>query len=283
MALEPIGYGDNPKTEDNLTGRRPEPTPDEWERIKRHRAKRARELKKARRSRNIMIFLGLLIVIALVSMVVVFVCRIDTVEFEGNNIYSDEELEETLTAGKYCSNSVYFFLYYNYFGKSNIPFISDIRVKLEGLSKVKVTVEELEPVGRVKAKDDYVYFDRRGTVITVSDRELSEVPLVEGFSLSDYKKGEVLPVEDKNLLEGIITILVQSDNLDIPVSGVKVSDNGNISLFSGNIEVKLGANKKITEKMSLTKVLLNEIKGKSGILHMEDYDGSNGTRNFEER
>ena len=62
-----------------------------------------------------------------------------------------------------------------------------------------------------------------------------------------------------------------------------MSDNGNISLFSGNIEVKLGANKKITEKMSLTKVLLNEIKGKSGILHMEDYDGSNGTRNFEER
>ena len=236
----------------------------------------------SRRRKRHRILLTVLFLVAACAAILVFGCRANTVSVTGSTIYTDEEIAKLLTSEKYCKNTIYAYFYYNYRYGQEIPFIKSVKVKLSGLTSLSVTVTEYDIRGYVSYADSNLYFDETGRIIGNSDKIIEGVPSVSGFDFDVAEVGEMLPIEDLHLLDAILSITAEAKEFGITLTDITCADNGTITATCGSIQVKLGLPENIDEKMNLTAVLLKQVEGRSGILHMEDYDGTNGTRSFEE-
>lgn len=225
--------------------------------------------------------LGLLIIAGITALVVVYGCRTRTVTVNGSTLYSEDDVAQMLVSRKHCDNSLFFCLYYDLWYKDDFPLISSIHVKMNSLTSLEVTIKEKEIAGYVLYDSKYAYYDTNGTVLILSDSELTEVPSLSGFSFDSIEVGQSLPIEDSNLLSDVLEVnsAVKKENMGI--KSVSFDSKGSITINTETIEIRLGQGEHLEEKLGLAGVLLKKLDGKSGILHLEDYDGTNGNRSFE--
>ena len=73
--------------------------------------------------------------------------------------------------------------------------------------------------------------------------------------------------------------MINKDN--IPPDKVIYDADSNITLIYGDIEVWLGKDEHLEEKMNTLASIMQEMDGLSGILHLEEYDSSRSGVIFE--
>ena len=103
---------------------------------------------------------------------------------------------------------------------------------------------------------------------------MKEAPLVTGLSFDSAQLHEILPVADKSVFYTILGISRMINKYDITPDAVNFDENMQITLTYKELTVDLGADQQIEEKLARVAAILPSLEGKSGILHMEDYDGS---------
>lgn len=222
----------------------------------------------------------ILTVIAIFVVVNVFV--VNNVKVEGNELYDEQLITDTVLNDEYSWNSLYVLLKYTFVDIENVPFIDTMEVSLEDPQTLKIKVYEKGMLGYlyIAAIGENAYFDKDGFVIETSTRIVEDIPKIEGIVCDEVVLYEKLPIDNQKLRELLtLTQALKRDGLDPDIIhfGLKQSP----VLSYGNKEVWLGSIEMLTQKVARLKEIMPNLEGLAGILHMEDWSEESANIIFE--
>lgn len=223
---------------------------------------------------------GIIFVAALLF--VLIACNVKNYIFVGNTVYQEDEIKRLVVTERYDTNVVVGSIMSYIVPKKGIPFVSRIRIKPAGLNAVKVEITEKELFGASQIEDGrYVYYDSKYNVSEVSERLVEGVKMIELPALTkEPEAGKRLPVDD-GTLKSLEILDRELPKREVSVDGTRLSDDGSIVLYKGNIEIRLGQRANLAEKIQRLPYILPTIENQSGILHLEDFSEENTDVVFE--
>lgn len=224
------------------------------------------------------------VIVMLVAGVYAFIesFHITAVEVEGNAHYSAEQIKEMVMSSKFSDNSI--FLSWQYRNKSitDVPFVERIDVSVVDKNTVKITVYEKALAGYVQYLGSYMYFDKDGIVVESSDVLTPGIPEVSGLQFNHVILHEPLPVDNEDIFQEILNITNLLNKHGLVATKIQFDTFYDVTLHFDNVRVLVGEDADLDQiVMSLTGILPH-LKGKSGVLHMENFSESNKTVTFEE-
>ena len=244
-------------------------------------------IKEKRRKKRLLkkVLIGILVfmvlsVIAVFVVVNVFVVK--NVKVEGNELYEEQLITDTVLNDEYSWNSLYVLLKYTFIDIENVPFIDTMEVSLADPQTLKIKVYEKGMLGYlyIAAIGENAYFDKDGFVVETSTRIIEGVPKIEGITCDEVVLYEKLPIDNQKLRELLtLTQTLKRDGLepDIIHFGMKQSP----VLSYGNKEIWLGSIELLTQKVTRLKEIMPNLEGLAGILHMEEWTEESANIIFE--
>lgn len=232
--------------------------------------------------RRRIIRLGIAGVVLAAVLVVVFLFRIDrdAVVVYGNTYHTSEEIVSGLVNDALTENTLYFLWHYRD-GEipDSIPFLSSLHVQMKSWSGVEVQVTEKEPVAYVD-KGGYVYIDNEGTVVQICDEVYAGVPIVTGASVGEVNLYQKLATESSAQLRTILSLTQLLSYQELTAKEIRFGENMDITVFIDTVQIQLGQDEYLEEKVANLKKILLNLEGQSGTLHMESFTGKGETVAF---
>ena len=203
------------------------------------------------------VFLSLFCLIGASVLIVWKVFTVQTVVVEGNEYYSDGQIQKMVLSDPNSWNSLYMFLKYRFLEGEEIPFVDSLEVSLDDPHTLRVHVYEKGMIGYlyISAINQNAYFDTDGFVVETSKEIIENVPQVEGLDCDKVVLYEKLPLEKKEVVP----------------DKIQFGGSGEISLNYGDIQVLLGQSDNLTQKILRLSYILPELSGKKGVLHIENW------------
>ncbi len=221
------------------------------------------------RIKKILIGFGILIIVCLGLIGIDQYYTIDQVMIEGNIHYTQDQIKEMVMDGFLGDNSIYLSLTYRNQKIENIPFIQSMDVEIINHNTIKISVYEKALAGYVKYLNNYMYFDKDGYVVESSNQTTSTIPMVTGLSFDHIVLYEKLPVENEEIFQQILNVTQLLVKHKVAVDKIYFDHNYNMTLYCGEIRVKLGENNDLEYKIMQLPGILLEIVGESGTLNLE--------------
>ncbi|MBQ3546606.1 MAG: cell division protein FtsQ [Lachnospiraceae bacterium] len=233
---------------------------------------------------KIVIFISVTLMLILVILVLA-VQRIDDKDIfiEGNKKYTKEEMIQYIFDSKWDRNP--FVLFYNTKFKEikEIPFVDTYEVEILSLDSVKVTVYEKKMIGYVTYMGTNMYFDKDGMVVENSVEVIEGIPPVTGLEFDRIVLNEKIPVEDEEVFDVVLDITQALDKYEIIVDKIYISEDNEVTLFKENIEVMLGKNKDINDKVRSLNDMMPKLEGLNGTLDIREYNENNTGYTFKKK
>lgn len=260
--------------------------------IKDYHTNRKWRTKKEKRFKAMKIFLGVFTFFVLVFLIMFYTNQIKSVEVEGNEYYSEKEIEELIINTPLEKNAWYLFWEYKYGKPDSIPFIDTIEVSVKGNGKVHITVYEKSIIGMVEYLDSYIYFDKDGILVECIKSEKMEngnvpeniksIPEITGLDFSNLVLHEKLPVKDSNVFVTILTLSQMLKKNSLMPDKINFNKDLDIVLYFGEAKVSLGTDDNLAEKIIRLSSIVDKLEGRKGILHMENFNEDTKNITFEE-
>ncbi len=227
----------------------------------------------------------LIVLIAAISALSYFAHNytITNVYVDGNVHYTDEEIMNMVMTDKLDRNSMYLSLKYRDKEITGVPFIEKMDVEILSPDTIRINVYEKAIAGYVKYLDRYIFFDRDGIVVETSEQPSDDVPLVLGLSFDYIVLHEKLPVENENVFKEVLDITQLLNKYDLKADKIFFDSDFHLYIYFDEVEVSLGTNDNIDEKVIQLQYILPELQGKSGILEMSEYDSNTQNITFEQK
>ena len=229
--------------------------------------------KKRRRFKNVLIGIFIFLLIAAISaLIIVKVFVVKNVKIEGNELYDEQLITDTVLNDKYSWNSLYVLLKYTFVDIEDVPFIDTMEVSLANPQTLKVKVYEKGMLGYlyISAIGENAYFDKDGFVVETSSRIIEHVPKIEGLVCDEVVLYEKLPIDNQTLRE-LLTLTQALKRADLEPDVIHFGLKHSPVLTYGNKEVWLGSIELLTQKVERIKVNFPKLEGMAGILHMENW------------
>lgn len=198
--------------------------------------------------------------------------RVTEVTVTGNEHYSEEEIKEMILKDGLTGNSLFLALKYHNKEISDVPFIESMSVEVVSPHSIRITVYEKALAGCVEYLGNYMYFDREGIVVESSSETTQGIPIVTGLSYGYIVLYERLPVEDEEIFKEILSITQLLEKYQIEADKIRFDTEKNVTLYFGEAKAALGTKENIDQKMMQLSHIIPELEGKSGVLHMEEYN-----------
>lgn len=231
-------------------------------------------MNKRRKRKKRIIRLGIAGIFLAVILAVFFLFRVRTVSVYGNDMHLAEEISAGLINDTFTKNTLYLLWEYRD-GEvpDTLPFLNSLQIQMKSPSQIEVVVQEKKPVGYLD-KGSCVYFDRDGLVIQITDEASLEVPIITGVTTEEpvlYKK---LPTESSAQLRTILSLTQLLEYHELDAKEIRFSENMEITVFIKKIQVNLGQDEYLEEKVANLKSILGKLsEEESGILHLESFTG----------
>lgn len=212
----------------------------------------------------------ILVVIAVFVVINVFVVK--TVKVEGNELYDEQLITETVLNDEYSWNSLYVLLKYTFIDTEEVPFIDTMEVKLNNPQSLTIKVYEKGMMGYlfIDAIGENAYFDKDGFVVETSTRVIENVPKIEGISCDEVVLYEKLPIDSQQLRE-MLTLTQALKRKHLEPDAIRFGESQSPVLFYGDSEVWLGSIELLTQKVERLEKMLPGFSGIPGVLHMENW------------
>ena len=232
--------------------------------------------RRKRRVTQMRVIIGVLFVLLIAAVVLLGGFRIHKVEILGSERHSAEEIKEDLMYDFWTKNTLYFSWKYRHAeSDARALYLESIQAKMLSPGKVRIQVKEKKLLGYVQDAGNNVYFDSDGEVLEITESIYEKIPLVTGIAMDEPVLYQKLPVENSAQLRTILNITGLLLNADLIPDDISFGENLTIILHIGNIEVKLGQDEYLEEKVSNLVTIYQEIKDESGVLNMETFTGKN--------
>lgn len=207
------------------------------------------------------------------ALIVYYVFTVKEIIVEGNERYTDEQIQKFVQSDEYSWNSLYVVLKYQFFNVEAVPFVESMEISLKNPHTLKVQVYEKGIIGclYIKSIGQYAYFDTDGFVVETSKEVIKDTPQVEGLDCDKVVLYEKLPIKDENVLKSLLTTSRALEKNGVIPAKIKFDETGDISLDYGAIQVLLGSSEELTQKILRLSYILPELSGKRGVLHIENW------------
>lgn len=244
------------KRTENRTADKPKNkrTTDLERRVRYQKKQKALRLKRQRRRALAILIVSVIAVNVLLFLTPIF--NIRSVTVEGNRLVSAEQFQEILKplvgenlfrsgSGKIRKNL------------KSIAYINTVEVEKKIFPpSVNVKVTEHTPAALMKAEGAILLVNSELRVLSDAGEMPEPVPVVTGFSVKSFEKGEILKTDDNEKKDVLTVILstVQSTGIIDKVIEINVSDISNIKMnYDDRIEVLCGSTLDIGRKIRLFK------------------------------
>lgn len=226
---------------------------------------------KTKTVKKLIVVLAALAVLFILGLSFAGVFRVRQVTVTGNAYYTKEEVVDLLLDEGSLQNTLLVYLRYKYQEHPEIPFIDDFEVTMDSWQSLKIRVYEKNMVGYVRYLGQNVYFDKDGIVVESSTQELEGIPQISGVTFDSLAIHQPLSVEDPTIFDTILSITKLLTKYDLDPDEIRFGAGGELFLQLGDVKVALGTGENLDEKISRLKQLEEDLKDKSGTLHMENY------------
>ena len=236
--------------------------------------------KKRRRARlkrtGLTIFLVLLLLAALGTVMVWKVFVVKEVEVEGNEIYSDKQIENWVLNDEYSWNSLYVYFKNKFHKTEEIPFVDSMEITLKSPQKLQIQVIEKGVLGYVYVPSlgKNAYFDKDGFVVELSSEVISGVTKISGLSVENAELYKKLSLDDSRFLKTLLNVTQLLKKYE-RVPDIIVIQNGDVLLSYGEIQVSVGSGTYLNEKILRMDQIFPQLEGLSGTLHLETWTENN--------
>ena len=229
--------------------------------------------KKRRRKKRRKVFFAVLLLIGLSALAVWKVFVVKDVIVEGNEHYSDKQIEQIIGEDENSWNSLYVLLKYRFLDVEDVPFVDSIEVSLQNPRTLKVHVYEKGVLGYIfiSAIGQNAYFDSDGFVVETSTEKIENIPQVEGIECDKVVLYEKLPIEDEKVLKSLLAATQALKKNEVVPEKIYFDEHKDISLRYGGIQVVLGDSQNLTQKILRLPYILPQLSGKTGTLHVENW------------
>lgn len=226
------------------------------------------------------------IIITIAAFVIIFsvllavgIFRVKKVEVSGNSYYTEEEIRNLIMRDH--KNSLYLVLQYDYLGGREIPFVDNAEVSMVSPSHIKIRVYEKTMIGYVQYMGSNLYFDKDGTVVESSGEVLEGVPCIKGLNFDTLTLYQPMEVKNKGIFDLLLSLTQMMKKYELNPDAITLKKDGEeIVLTFENVRINLGDGKNIDEKAAQIKVLIPDLKDKSGVLHMEEFTNESTNISF---
>lgn len=239
---------------------------------------------KRRRQEKIIILAAVIIIILLIlvgaGIYILQKYRVTTIYVEGNIHYTDDEIIAYVLDGRLDYNSLYLSFKYKNREITGVPFVQAMDVDILSPDTIRITVYEKSLAGYVEYLGRYLYFDKDGIVVESSSERTDGIPQVSGLNFTYVTLYEKLPVEDDSIFESILDITKLLSKYKLTADRIYFEDNGEMTLYFGQVRVALGNGDYIDEKITRLQYILPQLNGMSGVLNMKEYQDSSDNVTF---
>ncbi len=246
----------------------------------------SRRRKKKRRG-NFFLFLielilGLAILAILLGAAAYYFCPLQKVKVEGTDLYTSDEIKGYILDDEYSDNTIYAFGKNLLFPKHDAEFIESFDVKMTGLNSITIVCNEKTILGYITSEDEqYIYFDYNGVIVEISQTFIDRGYMkVEGVSCEKPEVGSKLSIGDSEIgyLTSLIKLLRKNDLMP---NGIIYDENVRIILAYDTYNISLGSSIYLEEKIDRMMLIMPQIEGMHGTLHLENYSSANTDIVFE--
>lgn len=241
----------------------------------RERKEFLREKRRRKKKRKIILFTLLFLLLVIVSAVLIIwkVFTVKNVVVEGNEHYSDKQIEKFVLSDEYSWNSLYVVLKYRFLETKEIPFVDTMEISLKDPHTIKVHVYEKGILGYlyIPTISQNAYFDKDGFVVETSKEIIKRIPQIEGLNCEKVILYEKLPLKDEKILKSLLTTTQTLKKNEIVPEKIQFDESGDISLTFGKIQVLLGSADNLSQKILRLSYILPQISGMQGTLHIENW------------
>lgn len=240
--------------------------------------------KKKRRAKKILILLSTFLLILLIAVVIIWkVFVIKNVKVEGNVLYDEQLITDTVLNDEYSWNSLYVLLKYTFVDAEEIPFIDTLEVKMNNPQTLTIKVYEKGMMGYlyISTIGENAYFDKDGFVVETSTRVIENVPRIDGINCEEVAAYEQLPI-DEQLLRQILTLTQSLKREELEPDSINYSVENEPVLYYGDVAVRLGSMENLTLKVEHLSKILPSIQDMAGVLHMESWTEESSNIIFEQ-
>lgn len=213
-----------------------------------------------------------IIIIGLAVFYILHFCRVTAVKVDGNIHYSNDEITKMVMDGPLGDNTVYLYLKYRDREIKDVPFIETMSVTIESQNTIKITVYEKSLAGYVEYMDRYLYFDRTGTVVESSQIRTPGIVQVTGLDFDHAILYEPLPVSDPAIFERVLDTSLLLNKYSLDADRIHFARNGSLILYFGGVEVYVGDDAFINEKIMVLPDIISKLEGQKGVIDLSDYE-----------
>lgn len=233
---------------------------------------------------KIIIFITITLILILVILVLA-IQRIgdNDIYIEGNKKYTKEEMIEYIFESKWDRNPFVLFYKTKFKETKEIPFVDTYEVEILSLDSVRVTVYEKKMIGYVTYMGTNMYFDKDGMVVENSVEIIDGIPPVKGLEFDRIVLNEKLPVEDDEVFEVVLNTTQALDKYEIKVDKIYISKDNEVTLYKENIEVLLGKDKDMNDKIRSLNDMMPKLEGLNGTLDIKEYNENNTGYTFKKK
>lgn len=232
-----------------------------------------RRRKRRKRRRILKAVLIVLIVLGLAALIVFKVFTVRNVEITGNELYSDKKIRDWVLNDEYSWNSLYVFFKYKLKETKELPFVDSMEVSLKSPHTLEIHVYEKGVLGYVYVPSlgKNAYFDKDGFVVELSTDVIEGTTKISGLSVKTAKLYEKLPIENQSILRTLLNVTQLLDKYELKPEMIYVTENGQVLLSYGKIQVNVGENEYLNEKIIRLQKIMPQIEGMEGTLHLETW------------
>ena len=234
---------------------------------------REQRRRKKRRKIGLLVFLVLLLLIAIGTFIVTNVFTVEHVVVEGNELYSPEQIQNMVLNDEYSWNSLYVDLKYRFLDVGDVPFVDTMEISLDDPHTVRISVYEKGILGSfyIDTLGQYAYFDKDGFVVETSSDVIEGVPKITGISCDTVVLYEKLPLENEAILNRLLSLTQILKKYDLSPENIHYDSAENPVLIYGSIEVVVGSDDYLTQKIARLSAILPQLSGLSGTLHLDTW------------
>ena len=229
--------------------------------------------RKKRRKIGLYILLILILLIAAGVFTVMNVFTVENVVVEGNELYSSTQIENMVLNDEYSWNSLYVDLKYRFVDIGEVPFVDTMEVSLDNPHTVHIKVYEKGMLGYlyINCIGQNAYFDKDGFVVETSTEVIDGVPKITGISCEEVVLYEKLQLENSDILRDLLNLTQTLKKYNLLPDEIQYDSNMEPVLYYGTIQVKIGSEDNLSQKVVRLSIILPQLDGLSGTLHLETW------------
>ncbi len=208
--------------------------------------------------------------------------RTQSIEVMGSSHYSEEEIIEMTLKGPASYNTLLAPVLLGRESPEGIPYVEGIRVSRVDAHSLRITVREHTAIGCFAYLDSYIYFDRNGSMVEGSRERDTSLPCFSGIKAERVELNSRLDIGSNAILDSAVILASVFQKAGHLPDDIRYDENLRAVLQYGDIEVILGNETFLEDKVLRILAILPELEGKKGTLHAESVTEKNKRITFDQ-